>query len=71
MTSAPGAAEAADWVDNDCDGAVDEGTDHADDDGDGFSELGGDCDDGDARISPAAREVIDDGVDNDCDGGAS
>jgi hypothetical protein len=27
-----------------------------------------DCDDGDAAINPAATEVCDDGIDNDCDG---
>ncbi len=33
----------------------------------GYSEVGGDCDDGDATVSPDAIEVCD-GVDNDCDG---
>jgi hypothetical protein len=33
--------------------------------------TGGDCDDTDTAISPAATEVCGDGVDNDCDGGAS
>lgn len=28
---------------------------------------GGDCDDADADVSPAAREICDDGVDNNCD----
>ena len=31
----------------------------------GLSTIGGDCDDGDAMISPVATEVCD-GIDNDC-----
>lgn len=38
-----------------------------DDDGDGFSEAAGDCDDGDAAVSPAAADRCD-GLDQDCDG---
>lgn len=30
--------------------------------------VGGDCDDGDASVSPVAEEVCGDGVDQDCDG---
>ena len=37
-----------------------------DDDGDGF-DVRLDCDDGDPSISPAAAELICDGLDNDCD----
>ncbi len=48
----PGAPEQLDGRDNDCDGAIDEGTAAADDDGDGYSENGGDCDDADPAISP-------------------
>lgn len=37
--------------------------------GDGFVEHGGDCDDEDRAASPGnAREICNDGVDNDCDG---
>ena len=32
--------------------------------------IGEDCDDGDADVNPAEAEVCNDGVDNDCDGGA-
>jgi hypothetical protein len=48
----PGAAERADWLDNDCNGVVDDGTVNHDDDADGYTETGGDCDDGDPAISP-------------------
>ena len=33
----------------------------------GYAELGGECDDGDAAVNPAATEVCD-GIDNDCEG---
>ena len=45
---------------------MDEGTNWFDDDGDGFTEAGGDCNDADAAVHPAAREVSGDGVDQDC-----
>ena len=60
----PGADEACDGVDNDCDGDVDEGFDG---DGDGYLVCEDDCDDGDPSIHPGAEEVCD-GIDNDCDG---
>ena len=79
----PGATEVADdGVDQDCSGA-DTVTCFDDGDGDGFGgdltleeedcsgpdlvTTGGDCDDEDAAIHPAALEVCDLGVDNDCD----
>jgi hypothetical protein len=48
---------------------VDEGfgTEEVDQDGDGFPEND-DCDDDDAAVNPAAEEICDDGVDQDCDG---
>ena|GEM_PF-6419241 len=58
-----------DALDNDCDGAVDEGFDK---DRDGFlpPECTGykvyDCNDNDASINPNAKEICD-GIDNDCD----
>ena len=39
-----------------------------DHDGDGFTENQGDCNDADALINPAAIELEDDGIDNNCDG---
>lgn len=52
---APNLIETPDYMDNDCDGRIDNGTDRADDDGDGFTELGGDCNDTDPAVSPAFR----------------
>ncbi|MFZ5477994.1 MAG: MopE-related protein [Myxococcota bacterium] len=63
----PGAPEAADGVDNDCDGTVDEDTAAYDDDGDGVTEDAGDCDDSDAGVLPGGVEFAD-WIDNDCDG---
>ncbi len=37
----------------------------------GYVANADDCDDGDAAVSPAASEVCEDGVDNDCDGTAT
>jgi hypothetical protein len=63
----PSAREAADGMDDDCDGTVDEGTEWYDDDGDGWAEAGGDCDDSDPFQAPGEDETCD-GVDEDCDG---
>jgi hypothetical protein len=63
----PGAFELPNGIDDDCDGAVDEGTAQGDDDDDGSSETEGDCDDLEDSVYPGAAEVAD-GIDNDCDG---
>ena len=67
-TVLPGGAEQCDGVDQDCDGVVDDGTDCYDDDGDGASEQEGDCNDADPAVHPDAAEVLDNGIDDDCDG---
>jgi hypothetical protein len=78
----PTATETADGLDNDCDGFRDEGTNKYDDDGDGYCEAatctlqtwqstpwaGGDCNDGNPGINPAATEVCGNGVDDNCNG---
>ncbi len=61
----PGAPEACNGVDDDCDGVLP--ADEADADADGFRACDGDCDDADARRGPGLVERCD-GVDEDCDG---
>jgi hypothetical protein len=79
----PGVAEIpGNRVDDDCDGFADNtsrghaGTDTMDLDGDGFSPAQGDCDDrndpdhimlAQSRF-PGAKDICDDGIDQDCDG---
>jgi len=60
----PGATETCNFIDDDCDGVVDDGFDV---DGDGYTTCNGDCDDGYAATYPGAAEICD-GEDNDCDG---
>ncbi|MDP2307764.1 MAG: MopE-related protein [Pseudomonadota bacterium] len=58
--------------DSDADGVRD--ACELDADGDGFDTTavgGDDCDDGDATVSPAAAEVCDNGVDDNCNGSAA
>ena len=59
----PGAPEACDGRDNNCDGVPG----GSDDDGDGFAGCEGDCDDTTSDSYPGAPEICD-GLDNDCNG---
>ncbi len=60
----PGALEACNGVDDDCDGALPE----VEEDGDEDGFIGcAECDDGEALANPEQRELCD-GLDNDCDG---
>ena len=61
----PGAAEACDWLDTDCDGSLP--ADEADADGDGFMPCDGDCEDGNPGINPGADEHCN-GIDDQCNG---
>ena len=79
----PGAIEIANAIDDNCNNGIDEDTEWADDDGDGYCEdefycsdgsIPGDCADnsdpslGTADVNPAAYEIMDNGIDDDCDG---
>ena len=57
-------AETCNFVDDNCDGSIDEGFDA---DGDGFTTCGGDCEDTVAAVNPDAVEIFN-GVDDDCNG---
>ncbi|MFZ5785145.1 MAG: FG-GAP-like repeat-containing protein, partial [Acidobacteriota bacterium] len=62
----PGASEATDGKDNDCDRIADDGKSTSDGDGDGLSIAAGDCDDTRKDVYLGAPELLD-GRDNDCD----
>jgi len=61
----PGAVEICDGEDSDCDGSL--STQELDSDQDTMLPCGGDCDDLDPQISPAAFEIAGNGIDEDCD----
>jgi hypothetical protein len=60
----PNASEICDFVDNNCDAAVDEGC-ATDADADGY-DVNTDCDDNNAAVNPGATEICD-YLDNNCD----
>ncbi len=57
-------------ADSDADSDTDSDTALPDADGDGYSEADGDCDDTDDAVHPGAMEVCENGIDDNCDGGA-
>ncbi len=61
----PGATEACNGLDDDCDGIVP--ADEQDNDGDGYMVCENDCDDTDPDVNPGATEICN-GIDDDCDG---
>ena len=61
----PGVAEEFDGIDNDCDGMIDEG--FTDADGDSYAFEIDDCDDGNASVNPGETEILNNGIDDDCD----
>jgi len=72
----PEGTEAPNYLDDDCNGLIDDTTVRWDDDSDGYCEsppcenvatTDSDCDDTNPLVNPAATEICDDGIDNDCD----
>ncbi len=61
----PNSVEECNFVDDDCDGLIDEGHDA---DGDLWTSCNGDCDDNNPAISPNALEVMGNLIDENCDG---
>ncbi|MAT55510.1 MAG: hypothetical protein CMN32_13620, partial [Saprospirales bacterium] len=61
----PGAAEACNGLDDNCDGIIP--ADEQDNDADGYRVCDGDCDDTDPAINPGAAEICN-GIDDNCNG---
>lgn len=80
----PDADEVCDGIDNDCDGEIDEGTFYPDMDGDGYGDAGAegrscpvpenyvtnktDCDDSNKAVNPDKDEILQNFLDDNCDG---
>ena len=71
----PEGVEAPNYLDDDCNGLVDDTTVRWDDDSDGYCEsppcenvatTQSDCDDTNPLVNPVATEICDDGIDNNC-----
>ncbi len=60
----PGATEICNGIDDNCNGAVDEGFDR---DGDGYTTCSGDCNDVNLQIHPGATEICN-SIDDNCNG---
>ncbi len=61
----PGAAEACNGIDDNCDGNIP--ANEADSDADGYRICDGDCNDNDPAVSPGAAEICN-GIDDNCNG---